>query len=92
MGTRFSRPSTRRPIVLSTYEIFKTDIEPKGFRVIGFENFITNEVVQQTRDILLNPEIAVEMAKHNYAIGERYYSYQMLEKQLVALMSESLGK
>ncbi len=80
-----------RPIVISSYEIFKTDIEPKGFRVIEFEDFITNDVVRQTRDVLMNPELAVGMAKHNYAIGKRYYSYQNLEKQLVALMSESLG-
>ena len=26
----------KRPIVMSTYEIFKTDIQPKGFNGIGF--------------------------------------------------------
>jgi glycosyltransferase involved in cell wall biosynthesis len=35
----------RRPIVISTYEIFKTDIQPKGFRVIGFDDFISDYTV-----------------------------------------------
>jgi glycosyltransferase involved in cell wall biosynthesis len=78
----------RRPIVMSTYEIFKTDIEPKGFRVIGFDDFITEDTVQQTRDLLDHPAQAAEMIEHNYQLGRRYYSYRALEEHLVALLSD----
>lgn len=81
----------RRPIVMSTYEIFTTDIQPKGFRVIGFEDFITQETVQQARHILSDPDSATEMVEHNYVLGRRYYSYQVLERSLVALLSQCLG-
>jgi glycosyltransferase involved in cell wall biosynthesis len=81
----------RRPIVMSTYEIFKTDIEPKGFKVIGFGDFINEETVQHARAILDNPGLAATMTAHNYELGRRYYSYTTLEKRLVALISECLG-
>jgi glycosyltransferase involved in cell wall biosynthesis len=81
----------RRPIVMSTYEIFRRDIEPKGFRVIGFEDFITEETVRQAQAILRDPAQAAEMTQHNYELGRRYYSYRVLERSLVVLLSQILG-
>jgi len=81
----------RRPIVMSTYEIFKTDIQPKGFKVVGFRDFITQDCVRHARDVLRDPDLAAEMADHNYELGRRHYSYRTLEKRLVALVSECLG-
>jgi glycosyltransferase involved in cell wall biosynthesis len=81
----------RRPIVMSTYEIFRRDIEPKGFRVIGFEDFITEETVRQAQAILRDPALAAEMTQHNYELGRRYYSYRILEKSLVVLLNQILG-
>jgi glycosyltransferase involved in cell wall biosynthesis len=82
----------RRPIVMSTYQIFKTDIQPKGFKVIGFEDFITDACVRQARAVLLDPGAAAEMVEHNYALGRRHYSYTALEKRLAALLSEHFGE
>ncbi len=81
----------KRPIVMSTYEIFKSDIQPKGFQVIGFEDFITEETVRMTRQVLQDRDLAAEMAEHNYTIGSRYYSFHTLENHLVVLMNECLG-
>jgi glycosyltransferase involved in cell wall biosynthesis len=81
----------RRPIVISTYEIFMTDIRPKGFKVIGFTDFLTEACVRQAQSVLSDPDLAAEMAHYNYELGRRYYSFRTLEKRLVALMSESLG-
>ncbi|MFQ5921497.1 MAG: glycosyltransferase family 1 protein [Anaerolineales bacterium] len=81
----------RRPLVISTYEIFKTDIRPKGFKVIGFEEFIQDDTVEAARQCLLTPEIGQQMAEHNYEIGRRYYSFTGLESQLVVLLNRSLG-
>src|SRR3970282_2922945 len=49
-----------RPIVVSAYEIFKTDLQPKGFKVIGFDDFIADETVRRTREVLLKPEIGAD--------------------------------
>ena len=80
-----------RPIVMSTYEIFRRDIEPKGFRVIGFEDFITEETVREAQAILRDPALAAEVTDHNYELGRRYYSYRVLRKSLVVLMNQILG-
>ena len=81
----------RRPIVMSTYEIFRTDIEPKGFDIIEFGDFITEETVTQAKKLLNNPELAEKIIERNYELGRRYFSYRTLEYRLVALVNESLG-
>jgi glycosyltransferase involved in cell wall biosynthesis len=80
-----------QPIVISTYEIFKTDIQPKGFRVIGFDDFIEEDTVRQAQQVLDDPQLRADMVRHNYETGRRYYSYQMLESQLSLLMTQSMG-
>jgi len=81
----------RRPIVMSTYEIFRTDIEPKGFDVIEFGDFISEETVKQATEVLSNPDMVEKNIDRNYELGRRYYSYRTLEYRLVALVNESLG-
>lgn len=81
----------RRPIVMSNYEIFKTDIQPKGFKIIDFTDFITEDCVRRAEEVLREPGIAEEMVAHNYDIGCRHYSFRMLETRLKALLNESLG-
>lgn len=81
----------RRPIVMSTYEIFKTDIQPKGFRVIGFDDFIDEGVVRQARAVLDDAQLAAEMVSHNYELGCHYYSYRVLERRLAVLLDQCLG-
>jgi glycosyltransferase involved in cell wall biosynthesis len=80
----------RRPVVLSTYEIFRTDIQPKGFQVIGFEDFITDATVEQVRTALRDQDWVARMVEHNYQLGRIYYSYHTLEQRLSAVVSERL--
>jgi len=81
----------RKPIVMSTYEIYRTDIKPKGFKVIEFEDYLSEDTVHQTRELLENPELVGQMVEHNYETARRHYSYANLEKILAALLSLSLG-
>lgn len=81
----------RRPIVMSTYEIFKTDIQPKGFMIIGFGDYIDNGCINASRQILANPAKAAEMTDLNFDIGQRYYSFNTLEYLLTSLLTECLG-
>ena len=80
----------RRPIVISTYEIFKTDIQPKGFQVIGFEDFTEDNTVEQARAVLADPSLGEAMAEQNYEIGRRHYSYSTLKTKLGVLLGECL--
>ena len=80
-----------RPIVMSAYEIYRRDIQPKGFQVIEFGDFITEDTIHRAQTVLRDPALAAEMTAHNYELGRRHYSYRALEKRLVALISECLG-
>jgi len=81
----------KRPIVISTYEIFKTDIQPKGFRVIGFDEFITTQTVLYAQHVLENPEFSEGMVEYNYETGRRHYSYSTLEANLAVLIKRCAG-
>jgi glycosyltransferase involved in cell wall biosynthesis len=81
----------RRPIIVNAYSIYSIDIKPKGFRVIEFDGYVTDEAVRQTRDILQNPDKAQAMIDHNYQLGKRYYSYGVLERNLQALLVDLFG-
>lgn len=81
----------RRPIVIQEYPVFRTDIGPQGFKVISFEDFITDETVSQARQVLRNPDMVAEMVDHNFELGRRHFSYRVAERQLTALLSDCLG-
>jgi len=81
----------RKPIVMSTYEIYRIDIQPKGFKVIEFGDYITEDTVRRTRELLGNPDLVAEIVEHNYETARRHYSYTNLEKLLAAVISLSVG-
>ncbi len=81
----------RRPIVMSTYAIYRIDIQPKGFKVIVFNSIIGDDTIRQTQAVLRDPALAQEMVEHNYELGRRHYSYRVLENHLVNLLRECLG-
>ena len=81
----------KRPIVMSTYEIFLTDILPKGFKVINFAGYIGRKTIEQARQALEDPASIQEAVEHNYRLGQRHYSFDVLQKRLGALMIECLG-
>jgi len=81
----------RKPILVNRYQIFEADIEPKGFKVISFDGFITSETVEQVKQILNNPDQLAQMAETNYMLGWRYLSFEMLEEKLEALLANFYG-
>jgi glycosyltransferase involved in cell wall biosynthesis len=76
----------RRPIIMNNYEIFKTDIRPKGFSVIGYDNFIDQACIHAVQKILDDSTQVEEMVTANYEIGRKFYSYQVLERRLASLL------
>jgi glycosyltransferase involved in cell wall biosynthesis len=78
----------RRPLVVRRYDVFRIDIEPKGFEVIAFDEFITEDTVQQARVVLDDPTLRDNIVNRNYERGGQYYSYQLLERRLGSLLEE----
>lgn len=82
----------RRPLVANNYSIYSTDIKPKGFRAIEFDGFIADETVAQVKALLENPRMIEEMAEINYRLGQRYFSYRVLERRLATLIGDCFGE
>jgi glycosyltransferase involved in cell wall biosynthesis len=82
----------KRPLVMSSYEIFKTDIQPKGFDVVTFEGFITDLTLERLRTVLLDPELVSLMTDRNYELAQRHYSYSELRSLLADLMTRSIKR
>ena len=81
----------RKPIVMNRYSIFVADIEPKGFEVISFDNYITQQTINKINDLLKNPERIAQMAENNYMLGWRYLSFEMLEEKIEQLLINYYG-
>ncbi len=70
------------PVVCNRYAVFRTDIEPCGFRTILVDGFLTDETVSQARRVLQDPSWRNEMVEHNYAVARQFFSYQVLDHEL----------
>ena len=78
----------RKPIVVNAYSIYTKDIKPKGFQVIELDGYVTHAAVDQALRVLDDDSLRREMVEHNYRLGERYYSYAVLQRNLREYMME----
>ena len=78
----------KKPIVVNTYSIFLKDIRPKGFKVIEIDGYVTDKAVEQTKQVLDNPDLCKEMVDHDYELAKEYFSYTVLKRILRHYMIE----
>jgi glycosyltransferase involved in cell wall biosynthesis len=81
----------KKPIVVNNYAIFATDIRPKGFKVIEFDDYITEKTVQDTLRILDDLSYQEELCDLNFSLALRYFSYKVLRSQLMVLLANAFG-
>jgi glycosyltransferase involved in cell wall biosynthesis len=81
----------RRPVVVRRYGVFRIDIQPKGFEVVAFDDFVTDDTVRQAEAMLDDPALTDKIVDRNYERGQHYYSYSVLERALSTLLDE-LGR
>lgn len=79
----------KKPLLVNRYDIFMRDIEPKGFKTISIDGFVTPKTVEQVQELLENPELQTKMTEHNYNLGKKYYSYEVLREKLRHLLKTS---
>ncbi|GHV74430.1 glycosyl transferase [Spirochaetia bacterium] len=76
----------KKPILVNRYSIFQQDIEPLDFDVVVMENYVTGETIE-TVEAILKAEGAVEvMTSKNYALGQKFFSFKLLEQRLHQVM------
>ena len=81
----------KRPIVVNDYAIYIIDIRPKGFKVIEFDDYITDETVEMTRRVLADKKLEIEMCQHNYELASRHFSFNVLRNKLKILLDNAFG-
>lgn len=82
----------RRPIMVNNYSIFDIDIRPKGFWVIEFDGYVTDDTVRQVEHVLQDAQLSRAMVEHNYQVAQRHYSYATLERRLQTLLADCFGE
>jgi hypothetical protein len=82
----------KRPLVVNNYSIYETDIKPKGFKVVEFDGYISEQTVAETRYVLQHPDVTAQEAEHNFELARRYFSYSVLERQLQHLLADCFGE
>ena len=81
----------KKPVLVNRYSIYVTDIEPKGFKCITMNGFLTSEVVSQVKQVIEDEKFRKEMVEENYALGNRFFSYSVLRSKLQALVTNVTG-
>jgi mannosylglucosylglycerate synthase len=81
----------KKPIFVNNYSIYSHDIRPKGFDVIEMDDYISDETIKNTNDLLSNPARLQKMVDMNYNLGLKYYSYKILDIELHELLSKFYG-
>lgn len=82
----------RRPLVVNKYSIYQADIKPKGFQVLEFDGFISDQTLEAACDILLHPEKYTAQWESNFQLARRHFSYSMLEHRLGVLLADCFGE
>jgi mannosylglucosylglycerate synthase len=82
----------RKPVVVNTYAVYARDIDPLGFKTIEMSMLVTNEVVEQTREILHNQSLREAWGTINYDLGVKFFSYSVARRKLAGRIARLFGE
>jgi mannosylglucosylglycerate synthase len=77
----------RKPLLVQRYDVYAADIGPKGFQVVEFDEYLTEETVTTVRQLLDNPQLTAVMVEHNYRLAVEHYGYATLRRCLQQLLT-----
>ena len=78
----------KKPILVNRYATFIRDIEPKGFKLIVMDGFLTTKTVRQVKETIESSELKEKMVNTNYEVASRHYSYTILQDRLNTIMKD----
>ncbi len=81
----------RKPVLINRYSIFVRDIEPKGFRLLTMDGFVTPGMAERVRQILHDEDLREEIVSHNYEVARQFYSYSVVRSTLRAFIASLTG-
>ena len=80
----------RKPIFVNNYKpVYWPDIGSLGFKTVMLEeNNLTDEAVTEVDRIVHNPTLQAEIAEHNFELGRKHFSFEVLEQKLQAVFPQ----
>ena len=63
------------------------DIEPKGFRLLTMDGFVTPSLAKRVKQVLEDQDLKKEIVDHNYEVSRQFYSYSVVRSNLRAFIS-----
>jgi len=81
----------KKPILVNRYSIFIADIEPKGFRTVSMDGFISDEVVNHVRKVMEEREYREMMTDVNFRLGKAHFSFDILRRDLKSILASFFG-
>ena len=79
------------PLLVNRYDTFMQDIEPKGFKTVSMDGYISQNVLDNIRTILDDESMRKHMVQHNFQLGKKYFSYQVLRNKLYNIIANIKG-
>jgi glycosyltransferase involved in cell wall biosynthesis len=73
--------------LVNRYPVYNADIRPLGFEFIELDGFVDDHAVEQTLNLLKDPEAVEAMVEKNYAIAQEHFSLEVLEMKLKEVLS-----
>ncbi len=79
----------KRPIFVNNYQpVFWPDIGSKGFECVMLEdNLLTDSAVKKISETIYDKKLQNEIAMHNFELGCKHFSYEVLEEKLEELFT-----
>ena len=79
----------KTPVFVNNYKpVYMPDIGSKGFKTVMLEdNVLTDEAVEQMKEIIYKPELNKEIGEYNFELGKKHFSYGVLQEKLEELLN-----
>ena len=77
----------KKPVMINRYKVYVQDIAPKGFNLVEMNGKITNTVVQNVKQLLGDSVRRKRVTNDNYNVAQKNYSYKILWKKLLRIVS-----
>ena len=81
----------KKPLLINRYAIFVRDIEPMGFDLIVMDGYLTRKTVEKVKEVLESPQRREKMVNTNFEIARKYYSFAVLRRWLIVLLTNFFG-
>ena len=59
--------------------------------MVEFDDYVTQETVEQTRAVIRDASLAKRMADANFELARKYFSYDVLHTKLRILLANAFG-